>query len=122
MEKVYSLFFFIFIYLEPNIFINYSNLSRSCSELNTGQFKCSPVEIDEILQTAVNCSANHSVIVPCYPAPNVICEEKKFDGNTIGFLKEMSCRYVTKYHYQTAVLLSIFLGIFGIDRFYLGKI
>ncbi|KXJ24009.1 TM2 domain-containing protein CG10795 [Exaiptasia diaphana] len=32
----------------------------------------------------------------------------------------MRCIYLNGHSYQTALLLSIFLGMFGIDRFYLG--
>jgi hypothetical protein len=94
--------------------------TRPCSSLLLGQYKCSQPQIDHVKQTAVNCLSNGTVMVPCFPATNVICEEKTFDGKTIAFYKEAQCRYVTNYHYQTAVLLSIFLGIFGIDRIYLG--
>ena len=95
--------------------------NRSCSSLNIGTYKCSPPLIDDFTQSAVNCTSNNLVRVPCFPADSVICENYVFDGKTVGFFKQVSCRYVTTYHYQTAVLLSIFLGIFGIDRFYLGK-
>ena len=95
--------------------------NRSCSSLNIGAFKCSPPLIDDFTQSAVNCTSNNLVKVPCFPAASVICENHLFDGKTVGFYKQVSCRYVTTYHYQTAVLLSIFLGVFGIDRFYLGK-
>jgi hypothetical protein len=77
--------------------------------------------IDEYTQAAVNCSSDGSVLVPCFPADGVVCEEKTFNGEMVGFFRRTTCRYVTKYHYQTAVLLSIFLGVFGIDRFYLGS-
>lgn len=97
-------------------------VSRPCSELQIGQFKCSQPVIDHHTQTAVNCSTDRSVHVPCYPANGVICEEKTFSGKMIGFYKKTACRYVSKYHYQTAVLISIFLGVFGIDRFYLGSL
>ena len=76
--------------------------------------------IDDATQTAVNCSSKNLVPVPCYPALNVVCEGKVFDGKKVGFYKNVFCRYVTKYNYQTTVLLSLFLGIFGVDRFYLG--
>ena len=37
-----------------------------------------------------------------------------------AFTKEEPCRYVTGYDYRTALVLSVFLGMFGADRFYLG--
>lgn len=36
------------------------------------------------------------------------------------FTKEMPCKWTNGYSFETALLLSIFLGMFGIDRFYLG--
>lgn len=93
---------------------------RKCSELQIGQYKCEKAPIDEIKQTEVNCSVKNTVQITCYPAKRVKCDNKTFDGITPGFYIEQPCRYVTSYKYQTAVLLSIFLGIFGADRFYLG--
>jgi TM2 domain-containing membrane protein YozV len=93
---------------------------RSCSSLLLGQFKCDEPKIDERTQSEFNCTQNHTVLVACYPAENVYCDGRLFEGRTIGFYLEKPCRYVTKYHYQTAVLLSIFTGMFGVDRFYLG--
>ncbi len=95
---------------------------RPCSTLLLGQFKCVTPVIDELKQTAQNCQPNSQVKVACYPVLNITCESKRFDGLTIGFYRYETCRYVTSYHYQTAVLLSVFLGIFGADRFYLGYI
>lgn len=95
---------------------------KPCSQLNIGQYKCDQPVIDDQTQSAVNCTKQNLVQVPCYPAKNIICENKVFDGETIGFYKQVTCRYVTHYQYQTAVLLSIFLGVFGIDRFYLGYV
>ena len=93
---------------------------RACSQLLMGQFKCDKPQIDEQTQAEKNCTKENLVQVACYPAKNVICDGKVFDSNTIGFYKNVKCRYVTKYHYQTAVLLSVFLGFLGADRFYLG--
>ena len=93
---------------------------RPCSQLSIGQYKCDKPVIDEQTQSARNCSSDNTVSVACYPARNVTCDGKQFDSKQIGFYKSVRCRYVTKYHYQTAVLLSVFLGVFGADRFYLG--
>ena len=40
-------------------------------------------------------------------------------GNST-FTGETDCRYTNGYHFDTALMLSIFLGMFGADRFYLG--
>ncbi|RNA14131.1 TM2 domain-containing 1 [Brachionus plicatilis] len=81
---------------------------------------CNIPVIDSVKQNEINCTKNGLVEVECFPANNIICENKVFDGNTVGFYRHLQCRYVTSYNYQTTVLLSIFFGIFGIDRFYLG--
>ena len=36
------------------------------------------------------------------------------------FIKEVECKWTNNYHFDTALLLSVFLGMFGADRFYLG--
>ena len=36
------------------------------------------------------------------------------------FWKDADCRWTNGYHFDTALLLSVFLGMFGADRFYLG--
>lgn len=95
---------------------------RPCSGLLMGQFVCDKPKIDDYTQAAINCSSNSSVKVACYPNKKIKCEGKTFDGKTIGFYKDTLCRFVTKYHYQTAVLFSIFLGFLGVDRFYLGYV
>ena len=94
--------------------------TRPCASLHVGQYKCDKPVIDDAKQTAVNCTSDDTVAVACYPASNVICDGRRFDGRTVGFHKRVFCRYVSTYHYQTATLLSIFFGIVGADRFYLG--
>ena len=37
-----------------------------------------------------------------------------------NFTKEIPCKWTNGYHFDTALMLSIFLGMFGADRFYLG--
>ena len=96
--------------------------SRTCDSLQMGQFKCAQVQIDELKQNEINCTVDNLVQVACYPATNVTCNNKIYDGKTIGFYKYLKCRYVTQYSYQTAVLLSVFFGVLGLDRFYLGYI
>ena len=101
-----------------NLNDNWQN--KPCSQLLMGQYKCDKPVIDDQTQSAQNCSSDNTVRVACYPAKNITCEGKQFNSKQVGFYKSVHCRYVTTYHYQTAVLLSVFLGIFGADRFYLG--
>lgn len=93
---------------------------RPCSSLQMGQFKCNRPEIDDEKQTETNCTKAGRVLVACMPARGIICDERVWDGDTEAFHVYVPCRYVTSYHYKTAVLLSVFLGMFGFDRLYLG--
>jgi len=34
--------------------------------------------------------------------------------------REVECRWTNGYSFDTALILSIFMGMFGVDRFYLG--
>ncbi|KAL4219611.1 amyloid-beta binding [Mactra antiquata] len=103
-----------------------------CSDLLMGQYICDEPDIDVDTQQARGCERNGTVLVPCKPAPQIICypdESLKssshgspciFNGEMIGFYVEKSCKWTNGYKFETALLLSIFLGMFGIDRFYLG--
>ena len=42
------------------------------------------------------------------------------ETNSRNFTKEIDCKWTNNYHFDTALMLSIFLGMFGADRFYLG--
>jgi TM2 domain-containing membrane protein YozV len=68
------------------------------------------------------CSSNGIVYLPCYAAPNVTCGGAEYDLDTVIFCKPHHCRFIRdqRYSYFVAVALSLFMGMFGIDRFYLG--
>ncbi|KAK3732594.1 hypothetical protein QZH41_016069, partial [Actinostola sp. cb2023] len=54
----------------------------------------------------------------CSLISGLVCDS---DGKSVTkFTKRVPCRYTNGHSYKTALLLSIFLGMFGIDRFYLG--
>ena len=36
------------------------------------------------------------------------------------FFRDVACEWTNGYDFETALLLSVFLGMFGADRFYLG--
>ena len=57
-----------------------------------------------------------------YCKTNRPCSFQKWDGTEVAYHRELSCRYVTGYDYRTALILSVFMGMFGIDRFYLGYV
>ena len=51
-------------------------------------------------------------------------ENKQFNGSEFSLelsrQKPLDCRWTNGKHYSTATMLSLFLGVFGVDRFYLG--
>lgn len=99
---------------------NYS-FSFNCSELLMGQYICLQPAIDAATQSEAGCPHRHGTVkVACLPAPDIVCDGKVYDGNTTGFYKEIPCKWTNGHSFETALLLSIFLGMFGIDRFYLG--
>ena len=106
------------------VFLISQSAAGACNatELYPTQYHCLEVVIDDFTQSAVNCSENRTVSVPCYPRSGVKCGGKTFDGQTIGFYRTASCRYVNgrRYSYSVTLGLSVFFGFLGLDRFYLG--
>ncbi|KAK3088426.1 hypothetical protein FSP39_019088 [Pinctada imbricata] len=97
-----------------------------CKDLLMGQYYCDDPVIDIETQAEVNCREDtHTTEVSCKPAEEIICVDftgsnRTFNGSEVGFYKNVSCRWTNGYHFETSLLLSIFLGMFGVDRFYLG--
>ncbi|KAF7256692.1 hypothetical protein EG68_05418 [Paragonimus skrjabini miyazakii] len=73
--------------------VSSSEVNISCSYLQLGQYKCDSPQIDQSTQQPVNCSSQ------TLTAP-VTCS--------------------SGYRFESALLLSVFGGVFGFDRFYLG--
>jgi len=91
-----------------------------CEDLYPGQYICNEPEIENTTQAEKGCRVNRTVLVECWVVPGLQCDGEDFSNNQTGFLKEVPCRYVAGTSFNTALLLSVFLGMFGIDRFYLG--
>lgn len=90
-----------------------------CSKLRLGQYLCPDPSYDLIdpkTQQPYGCTQENKARVPCRVAPNIICKDTK---NSTTF-REIPCKWTNGYSFETAMLLSIFLGMFGADRFYLG--
>ena len=103
-------------------------LAGRCEDLHLGQYTCMRPVIDTESQSEIGCDGNTKLVsVNCIPAENITCKSDKyegkevtFNGTTVGFSRNISCRWTNGYSFEIALLLSVFLGMFGIDRFYLG--
>ncbi|XP_041359442.1 TM2 domain-containing protein CG10795-like [Gigantopelta aegis] len=93
----------------------------TCAQLLMGQYLCDAPEIDPETQQAKGCNPKtRKVPVPCRPAVNITCDGVTYNGSSVGFYKTTACKWTNGHSFEVSLLLSIFLGMFGIDRFYLG--
>ncbi|TRY63014.1 hypothetical protein TCAL_17362 [Tigriopus californicus] len=73
--------------------------------------------IDPETQQPRNCHPQTRLApAPCQAVPGIICRET---GNGT-FTRPIACQWTNGYDFDTALVLSVFLGMFGADRFYLG--
>lgn len=96
-----------------------SSETVDCNNLRLGQYICPDPNYDLIdpkTQQIRGCTRENKAKVQCLAIEEINCTET----NNSTFTKEMHCLWTNGYHFDTALLLSIFLGMFGIDRFYLG--
>lgn len=90
-----------------------------CSKLMKGQYICPDPSynlIDPKTQQPWGCTKENKARALCLAADGIICRET----NNGTFWIDINCKWTNGYHFETALLLSVFLGMFGIDRFYLG--
>jgi len=78
--------------------------------------------VDPLTQSLEGCEEGGWVNVSCFAAPGVRCGGEEYNETQCIFQQRQPCRYVNgrRYNYYVAVALSLFLGMLGIDRFYLG--
>lgn len=97
------------------------NASLDCESLQIGQYYCADPLIDNETQQEFGCSkAERFVKVDCFPVIGICCSGLLYDGRTAAFKRKVPCRWTNGKKFSVALLLSIFLGWLGIDRFYLG--
>jgi len=91
-----------------------------CSkELHAGQFLCLHKDVDVATQQLRDCrmvEGEGRAPVTCHALPGIQCSHSCNET----FTRYESCNWTNGYHFDTALLLSVFLGMFGADRFYLG--
>lgn len=97
-------------------FVN-TDYEVDCSTLRMGQYLCSPPEIDSTTQQPKGCNSENIAKVNCTAAEGIIC---KGSTDNTTFERPIPCRHTNGYSFEVALLLSVFLGMFGVDRFYLG--
>lgn len=92
-------------------------LVENCSEeLLPGQYLCTELDIDINTQEVRGCTREGRAWQRCEAVPGITC----LPSCNSTFRREVECRWTNGYSFDTALLLSIFLGMFGVDRFYLG--
>ncbi|KAK0421236.1 hypothetical protein QR680_015129 [Steinernema hermaphroditum] len=93
---------------------------KPCSELYYGQYFCLEPVIDLETQQPFSCQMDNSITVRCVVAPGVVCSGMDPESGEFEKRVEDGCIYSSGASHATALMLSIFLGWLGIDRFYLG--
>lgn len=90
--------------------------SVNCSQLRVGQFTCDLPLINPETQQPFGCSKDNLAPINCVLADGLVCH----DSGHNNFTQSIPCVYTNGYSFETTLLLSIFFGMFGADRFYLG--
>ncbi|XP_067127992.1 TM2 domain-containing protein biscotti [Centruroides vittatus] len=96
-----------------------SSYDINCSEILMGQYVCALPVIDPETQQPQGCTKENIAKVNCTTSAGIICKPGTGLNSTV-FQKDIPCLYTNGYSFERALLLSIFLGMFGVDRFYLG--
>ena len=98
-----------------------------CTNLRLGQFTCEVPPVLNATQEYAGCDKSRLVKLKCRPLAHLRCqlstgELKTFNGSELcdELEKTEPCRWTNGKSYMTSCLLSLFFGVFGIDRFYLG--
>lgn len=132
--RISALFLFC---LFNHIDLSNSEKSKSsiikCTDLLVGQYRCQQPKIDDRTQEPRHCARHYlnttdedrfidTAPMTCYTAPKIVCQGGIYNETLNGYVfeKPTPCRWTNGRYYRTTLALSLFLGIFGIDRIYLG--
>jgi len=85
-----------------------------CDALQSTQYSCTDPPIDTTTNEYEGCTPSRTVEATCYALNGVECEGPR------NWTMLVTCRFTNGYDFPTALGLSIFLGYFGADRFYMG--
>ena len=77
-----------------------------CNNLLIGQYKCYEPEINLETQQPFNCLKNNTVFINCTLIDGLLCKHNLSPNFTLPD----NCLYTNGYYFETALLLSIFLG------------
>ena len=77
-----------------------------CDAPLMGQYECFEPEIDPETQQPFNCLKNNTVFKNCSLIDGLLCKHSLSPNFTVPD----ECLYTNGYHFETALLLSIFLG------------
>lgn len=96
--------------------------SVDCSYVLPGQYACAPPKIDPNTQQPYGCTRDNVAPILCTLNDGLECRNGTGDAldSNATFVRHVPCEWTNGYSFETTMLLSIFLGMFGADRFYLG--
>ncbi|XP_050306095.1 TM2 domain-containing protein CG10795 [Anthonomus grandis grandis] len=121
------IYFFLIPYIKSDEELELGpSKSVDCNTLSLGQYLCpdpsyftdpkSEPLIDPKTQEISGCTPENKATIRCLAVDGLVCKETQ----NRTFTKEVDCRWTNGYSFETSLLLSIFLGMLGLDRFYLG--
>ncbi|GAB6026520.1 hypothetical protein CHUAL_012943 [Chamberlinius hualienensis] len=93
-----------------------ANFTIDCNNVRMGQYLCKDPDVDPQTQQPRGCTKEGHAKINCTLTEGLVC------NNTFvnTFEMRIDCKYTNGKSFETALLLSVFLGTFGVDRFYLG--
>jgi TM2 domain-containing membrane protein YozV len=94
----------------------------SCQQLHSSQYNCQMPNISKETFEYENCPKARKLQIQCSPIYGVNCtnDDDEFEDNTMIFTKEIDCYHTNGHSFFVAMALSVFFGILGFDRMYLG--